>query len=46
MVERVAELRKQLNNYSYQYYVLDNPTVSDYEYDAWHEWTLKRCGIR
>lgn len=34
MVERVAELRKQLNNYSYQYYVLDNPTVSDYEYDA------------
>ena len=34
MVERVAELRKQLNNYSYQYYVLDNPTVSDYKYDA------------
>lgn len=30
---RVQELRELLNQYSYQYYVLDNPTVSDYEFD-------------
>jgi DNA ligase (NAD+) len=30
---RVAELRKLLNEYSYHYYVLDAPLVSDAEYD-------------
>jgi DNA ligase (NAD+) len=30
---RAAELRKQLNEYSYQYYVLDQPSVSDAVYD-------------
>ena len=34
MKERIYELRELLNKYNYEYYVLDNPTVSDYEYDA------------
>ena len=32
--ERIDQLRKQLNQYGYEYYVLDTPTVSDFEYDA------------
>lgn len=31
--QRAAELRKLLNEYSYHYYVLDNPLVPDSEYD-------------
>lgn len=31
--KRVAELRVTLDNYNYQYYVLDDPTVPDAEYD-------------
>ena len=31
--QRIAELVEVLNKYAYEYYVLDNPTVSDYEYD-------------
>ena len=31
--EKIEQLRKKLDEYNYQYYVLDNPTVSDYEYD-------------
>jgi len=31
---RAAELRKLINHHSYCYYVLDNPEVSDAEYDA------------
>ena len=31
--ERLEEIKKLLNEYNYQYYVLDNPTVSDQEYD-------------
>ncbi|MDP2560175.1 NAD-dependent DNA ligase LigA [Psychrobium sp. 1_MG-2023] len=30
---RVTQLTEQLNEYNYQYYVLDNPTVPDAEYD-------------
>jgi len=33
MKERLNELKSLLNNYNYQYYVLDNPSVSDQEYD-------------
>lgn len=33
VVQRVAELRDKLEQYSYQYYVLDEPTVPDAEYD-------------
>ncbi len=31
--EEVAQLQQELNAHSYQYYVLDNPTISDREYD-------------
>lgn len=31
---RVKELRDLLNQYNYQYYVLNEPTVSDYEFDS------------
>ncbi|MFJ6413722.1 NAD-dependent DNA ligase LigA [Terribacillus sp. AE2B 122] len=34
----LAGLRKKLNQYNYDYHVLDNPQVSDFEYDQ----TLKR----
>ncbi|WP_186578445.1 NAD-dependent DNA ligase LigA [Aquibacillus kalidii] len=29
----VESLREELNKYNYEYYVLDKPSVSDYEYD-------------
>jgi len=36
--ERINELRDLLNQYNYQYYVLDEPTVPDAEYDRlFHE---------
>ena len=31
--QRVTELHKQINHYNHQYYVLDQPTVPDAEYD-------------
>lgn len=31
--KRISELSEILEKYGYEYYVLDNPTVSDYEYD-------------
>lgn len=33
MKERMKELTKELTYHAHQYYVLDNPTISDYEYD-------------
>ena len=30
---RINFLREELNKYSYNYYVLDNPLISDFEYD-------------
>ncbi len=33
-VEQIKKLRDQLNKYSYEYYVLDKPTVLDSVYDA------------
>lgn len=32
-IERIEYLRKTLKQYAYEYYTLDRPTVSDYEYD-------------
>jgi DNA ligase (NAD+) len=32
--ERVAELRKQLDHHNHRYYVLDDPEISDSDYDA------------
>ena len=34
---RMKELVEQLNKYAHEYYVLDNPTVSDAEYDALYD---------
>jgi len=31
--ERVKFLRDEINKHNYNYYVLDNPTISDYEFD-------------
>lgn len=31
--ERINFLREELNKYAYNYYVLDNPLISDFEYD-------------
>ncbi len=31
--KRAGELRPVLEKYSYEYYVLDNPSISDYDYD-------------
>jgi len=33
LINRISELRKLLNDYSYHYYVLDAPIVTDSEYD-------------
>jgi DNA ligase (NAD+) len=33
MKERVNYLKDEINKHNYNYYVLDNPTISDYEYD-------------
>ncbi|MBU4233803.1 MAG: NAD-dependent DNA ligase LigA [Desulfobacterales bacterium] len=33
VVSRVAELREQLNYHNYRYYVLDDPMISDAEFD-------------
>lgn len=30
---KIKQLRDDLNKYAYNYYVLDNPLISDYEYD-------------
>jgi DNA ligase (NAD+) len=32
-IERIQELRELLNRYNYEYYILDNPTVTDSEFD-------------
>ena len=29
----IETLRRELNQAGYEYYVLDNPTMSDYDYD-------------
>ena len=31
--EQIQKLREELRQHNYNYYVLDNPTISDYEFD-------------
>ena len=31
--ERVDRLIQEINRHNYQYYMLDNPTISDYDFD-------------
>ncbi|CCG53821.1 DNA ligase (NAD+) [Flavobacterium indicum GPTSA100-9 = DSM 17447] len=33
ILETIQKLRAELNQHNYNYYVLDNPTISDYEFD-------------
>ena len=33
ILKEILDLRKKLNQYNYEYYGLESPTVSDYEYD-------------
>jgi DNA ligase (NAD+) len=33
VVKQIDVLKQQLEEYNYQYYVLDNPSVPDAEYD-------------
>ena len=33
-ISRIYELRKLIDKYNYEYYVNDNPSVSDQEYDS------------
>ena len=32
--EKINKLRAQLREHNYNYYVLDNPTISDYDFDV------------
>ena len=34
VIERIAQLRREINYHNYRYHVLDDPVVSDAEYDA------------
>ena len=34
LAKRVEELRKELEHHEYLYYVLDQPEISDAEYDS------------
>ncbi|MCQ2387243.1 MAG: NAD-dependent DNA ligase LigA [Clostridia bacterium] len=40
-MDRMRELVDILNKYAYEYYVLDNPTVADIEYDRLYDELLK-----
>ena len=40
-MDRMRELVDLLNRYAYEYYVLDNPTVSDKEYDVLYDELIK-----
>ena len=42
--KRIEELVEELNRYSYEYYSLDNPTVTDNEYDKKYD-ELKKLEI-
>ncbi|MDE7106156.1 MAG: NAD-dependent DNA ligase LigA [Anaeroplasmataceae bacterium] len=37
VLDRIIELKEILNQASYEYYVMDNPTLEDYEYDRYME---------
>jgi DNA ligase (NAD+) len=34
VLQKIQSLREELNLHNYNYYVLDNPTISDYDFDA------------
>ncbi len=42
--EEIEKLREELSRHNYNYYVLDNPTISDFEYDAMMQRLIKLEG--
>ena len=34
--EQINQLRQELRDHNYNYYVLDNPTISDFDFDIKH----------
>ena len=40
--DRIDYLKDELNKHNHNYYVLDNPTISDYEYDMMMQ-DLRKC---
>ena len=34
VLQKIQALREELNQHNYNYYVLDNPTISDYDFDV------------
>ena len=36
-IERMEELITEIAKHNYNYYVLDNPTISDYQYDLLYD---------
>ena len=47
-MDRMHELVKKLNDYAYRYYVLDDPVISDGEYDKLYDELLaleKESGV-
>jgi DNA ligase (NAD+) len=41
ITQRIKQLREQLNEHAYQYYVQDDPIISDAEYDKLYQQLLK-----
>lgn len=41
MFDKINELKETINKYNIQYYVYDNPTISDYEYDMMMQELIK-----
>ncbi len=39
--QEIEKLREELNRHNHNYYVLDNPTISDFEYDAMMQKLIK-----
>src|SRR5690606_7458749 len=47
-LKKMEELVETLNKYAYYYYVLDNPLVSDYDYDKLYDQLIaleKKLGV-
>jgi DNA ligase (NAD+) len=41
MKQRIEELKSQIKQHDYNYYVLDEPTIEDHQYDALFQELLK-----
>ena len=45
--DRIQELSAQLSDANYRYYVLDNPTMPDFEYDRLlRELPIRNCQLQ